>query len=248
MCERLVAAEIGGVPSQVLEEGLKWQPTPDPHVGTALWTVPWSGLIGVDGLAAPAAQAKECLGPIWDRPLPVSRPPGRVSVGCASAVDPDVARGKAKEFVAVIAIVDTMATVFPHEQRKLVVLMVSSVCRTGVVQAKKQARCGKGLDTDFNMMSKSIQLKNSFMRVIPVCLEVLDYASEGILLGQLCQCRVSVQEVDILEFLRKCFLDVGKGFCLDFLVCRAVGDCSARTVDTVAITTDCFSIMFLFCG
>jgi hypothetical protein len=44
---------------------------------------------GVEGLAAPPMLAKWCLGPIWDRPLPVSRPPGRV--GCASAVYPNVA-------------------------------------------------------------------------------------------------------------------------------------------------------------
>jgi hypothetical protein len=78
MCERHVPAEIGVVPLQVQEEGLKWSQLPNPHVGTFLWTVPWSGYIGVDGqhqgLAIPSAQAKGCLGPIWDRPLPVSRP------------------------------------------------------------------------------------------------------------------------------------------------------------------------------
>jgi hypothetical protein len=82
--------------------------------------------------------------------------------------------------------------------------------------------------------------------MIPICLEVLDYACEGVRFDQLGQRRVSCQEVNVLEFPGKCVIDVGKGFCLDFLVCRAARDRSARTVDTVTIATDCFSIMFLF--
>ena len=89
VCKQRGAVESAVVPLDVLKKGLRCWPPQDPLVGTTLWTVLGSVEGGVEGLAAPPMLAKWCLGPIWDRPLPVSRPPGRV--GCASAVYPNVA-------------------------------------------------------------------------------------------------------------------------------------------------------------
>jgi hypothetical protein len=62
---------------------------------------------------------------------------------------PDVAGGKAKEFVAVVTIADAMAMVFPHEQSKLVALrlLVSPVYSACCILAEKQSRCGPGRDS-----------------------------------------------------------------------------------------------------